>query len=61
VLIGDVLIELDGKPCRDMDDVHAALDSASIGHQLQIALIRGGERHVCSVTVGERPRRNSCR
>ena len=61
VLIGDVLIELDGKPCRDMDDVHAALGSSSIGQQLQIALIRGGERHACSVTVGERPQRNSCR
>ncbi|SIT44135.1 PDZ/DHR/GLGF domain protein [Paraburkholderia piptadeniae] len=61
VLIGDVLIELDGKPCRDMGDVHAALGSASIGQPLQIALIRGGERHACSVTVGERPQRNSCR
>ncbi|MEM5434632.1 S1C family serine protease [Paraburkholderia diazotrophica] len=61
VLIGDVLIELDGKPCRDMDDVHAALGSASIGQQLHIALIRGGERHACSVTVGERPQRNACR
>ena len=61
VLIGDVLIELDGKPCRDMDDLHAALASAGIGQQLQSALIRGGERRVCSVTVGERPRRNACR
>ncbi|EEA04618.1 PDZ/DHR/GLGF domain protein [Burkholderia sp. H160] len=61
VLIGDVLIELDGKPCRDIGDVSAALGSASIGQQLQIALIRGGERHTCSVTVGERPQRNSCR
>ncbi|WP_232072558.1 S1C family serine protease [Paraburkholderia pallida] len=61
VLIGDVLIELDGRPCRDMDGVHAALGSASIGEQLQITLIRGGERHACSVTVGERPQRNSCR
>jgi S1-C subfamily serine protease len=61
VLIGDVLIELDGKPCRDMDDMHAALGSASIGQPLQIALIRGGERHTCSVTVGERPQRHSCR
>ncbi|MFD1560464.1 S1C family serine protease [Paraburkholderia silviterrae] len=61
VLIGDVLIELDGRPCRDMDDVHAALGSASIGQQLQITLIRGGERHASSVTVGERPQRNSCR
>ena len=61
VLIGDVLIELDGKPCRDMSDVSAALGSASIGQQLPMGLIRGGERHACSVTVGERPRRNSCR
>ncbi|WP_326489865.1 S1C family serine protease [Paraburkholderia sp. HP33-1] len=61
VLIGDVLIELDGKPCRDVDDLHAALSSTSIGQQLQIALIRGGERHACSVTVGERPQRNWCR
>ena len=61
VLVGDVLIELDGEPCRDMDDVHAALGLASIGQRLRVALIRGGERHECSVTVGERPQRNSCR
>jgi S1-C subfamily serine protease len=61
VLIGDILIEVDGKPCRDMDDLHAALGAASIGQQLQIALIRGGERHACSVTVGERPQRHACR
>jgi S1-C subfamily serine protease len=61
VLIGDVLIELGGKPCRDMDDVHTALGSGSIGQQLKIALIRGGERNECSVTVGERPQRDSCR
>jgi serine protease Do len=61
VLIGDVLIELDGKPCLDMDDVHTALGSGSIGRQLKIALIRGGDRKECSVTVGERPQGNSCR
>jgi serine protease Do len=61
VLIGDVLIELDGKPCRDMDDVHTVLGSGSIGQPLKIALIRGGERNECSVTVGERSQRDSCR
>ena len=61
VLIGDVLIELDGKPCRDMDDVHDALGSERIGQALKIALIRGGERHECAVIVGERPQRHSCR
>jgi S1-C subfamily serine protease len=61
VLIGDVLIELDGKPCRDMDDVHAALGGDRIGHVLKVGLIRGGERTECSVTVGERQHRSSCR
>jgi S1-C subfamily serine protease len=61
VLIGDILIELDGKPCRDMGDVSAALGAASIGQPLQMAVIRGGERHACPVTVGERSQRNSCR
>ncbi|WNC95110.1 trypsin-like peptidase domain-containing protein [Paraburkholderia sp. FT54] len=61
VLLGDVLIELDGKPCRDIDDVHTALGSGSIRQRLNIALIRGGERNQCSVTVGERPQRDSCR
>ncbi|KWI96367.1 LuxR family transcriptional regulator [Burkholderia ubonensis] len=60
VLIGDVLIELDGQPCRDMDDVHAALGGERIGQSLKIGLIRGGERSECTVTVGERPQRNSC-
>ncbi|WP_207002200.1 S1C family serine protease [Trinickia mobilis] len=61
MLIGDILIELDGKPCRGIDDVHTALGSASIGQQMKIVLIRGGERNECFVTVGERPPRDSCR
>lgn len=60
MLIGDVLVELDGKRCSDMDDLHAALGSAGIGQPLKVALIRGGERSECSVIVGERPQRHSC-
>ncbi|MFL9883306.1 S1C family serine protease [Paraburkholderia agricolaris] len=61
VLIGDVLIELDDEPCRDIEDLHAALSSGRIGQPLNIALIRGGERQACAVTLGERPQRNACR
>jgi serine protease Do len=61
VLLGDVLIELDGKPCCDMDDVHTVLGARGIGQPLMIGLIRGGERSECSVTVGERPQWDSCR
>ncbi|RDK00878.1 S1C family serine protease [Paraburkholderia lacunae] len=61
VLLGDVLIELDGKPCCDIDDVHTVLGATNIGQPLKIALIRGGERTECSLTVGERPQRDSWR
>ncbi len=61
VLIGDVLIELEGKPCRDIDDLHAALGSERIGQPLKVTLIRGGERTEWSVIVAERPQRNSGR
>jgi S1-C subfamily serine protease len=61
VLIGDVLIELEGAPCCDMDDLHAALGFERIGQPLKVGLIRGGKREPCSIIVGERPQRNSCR
>jgi serine protease Do len=61
ILVGDVLVELDGRPCRDMDDVHTALGSGSIGQRLKFGLIRGGELTQCAVIVGERPQRDSRR
>lgn len=61
VLIGDVLIETDGVPCRDIDDLHAALSSGRVGQSLKVVLIRGGERHECAVVLGERSQRNACR
>ncbi|MFL9866601.1 trypsin-like peptidase domain-containing protein [Paraburkholderia fungorum] len=61
VLIGDVLIETDGEPCRDIEDLHAALSSGQIGQPLKIVLIRGGERHECVVILGERSQGNACR
>ncbi|SAL05107.1 2-alkenal reductase [Caballeronia arationis] len=61
ILIGDVLIEMEGSPCGELGELHAALGSASIGQPLRVALIRGGERLECAVTVGERPQRNGCR
>ena len=45
----------------DFNALHAALGGDRIGQVLKIGLIRGGERHECSVTVGERQPRHSCR
>jgi serine protease Do len=60
VLIGDVLVGLEGRPIRDMDDVQAALGSEQIGQPLKAALIRGGEPKECAIVVGERPERDRC-
>lgn len=61
ILIGDVLIEIEGKPCGELGELHAALGATGIGQPLRLTLIRGGERVECAVTVGERPQRNGCR
>jgi S1-C subfamily serine protease len=56
VLIGDVLLKLNGSPVADTDDVHANLGPASVGKQLQATLVRGGENKEIEITVGERPK-----
>jgi serine protease DegQ len=56
VLIGDILIALDGRAVRDPGDVLAALGGEQIGHAVGLRIVRGGKAETVSVTVGERPR-----
>jgi S1-C subfamily serine protease len=56
LLIGDVLIAIDGKAVGDTDDVQAVLDQR-VGATVTAALIRAGARKDMPVTVGERPQR----
>lgn len=56
VLIGDVLLKLNGSPVTDTDDVHANLGPASVGKRLKATLVRGGENKEIEITVGERPK-----
>jgi S1-C subfamily serine protease len=56
VLVGDVLLALDGKPAADTDDVQAALDPASVGKTLHARILRAGTMIEIPVVVGERPR-----
>ena len=57
VLIGDILIALDGRPVADTDDVQAVLDTR-VGSTTTVSVIRGGAPRDLSVTVAERPQRN---
>lgn len=54
LLLGDVLVALDGQPVRHHDDVQARLTAESVGTSVGIGLIRGGEAKELRVAIGER-------
>lgn len=55
VLIGDILIALDGKSVNDTGDVQAMLGFQSVGKTLNVQIIRGGALVEVALTPGERP------
>jgi len=59
VLLGDVLVALDGAPVSDLDDVQARLGSDRIGVAVPAVLVRAGARAELSITVGAQPRRHA--
>jgi S1-C subfamily serine protease len=56
LLIGDVLLDIDGHRVSDIDDLLAALGGDRIGRSIGATIVRAGARMEQSVTVGERPR-----
>ena len=59
LLIGDVLLSLDGKPVSDTGDVQAVLSPESVGQTINAQIIRGGALVSVAIAVGERPLGNS--
>ncbi len=57
VLIGDVILALDGVPTSDTDDVQTFLGPEYVGKTVQAKIVRGGTRIEVPITIGERPRR----
>ena len=55
ILIGDLLLSLDGQEVLHSSDVHSILGSESIGKTLAVRLLRGGEIREVRVGVTERP------
>lgn len=55
VLIGDILVALEGKPLLDTEDLAAHLSGERIGKPVKASLIRGGALAEVTITVGERP------
>jgi S1-C subfamily serine protease len=52
---GDVIVAVDGKSVDEMSDVIAAVDSKQPGDELELTVLRGGDEHTVTVTLGDRP------
>lgn len=57
LLIGDVLVALDGAAVGETDDIQAALGSQRVGSTVRAQIIRAGMSSQVEITVGERPPR----
>ncbi len=55
LMIGDILLEVDGNLLHDTDDLLAQLAGRKAGAQLATRVVRGGEAREISVVLGERP------
>lgn len=54
IMIGDVLVGIDGAPVSDVEDVHGLLGPDKVGAPASLRIIRAGALTQASVTIGER-------
>jgi S1-C subfamily serine protease len=54
VLVGDVIIALDGRPIATTDDLFALLTADRVGRAVPLRILRGGSVRELRVTIGER-------
>jgi S1-C subfamily serine protease len=55
IVLGDVIVELQGKPALDTDHIQDLLASAKVNDKIGTTVIRGGTPLELSITLGERP------
>ncbi len=53
ILPGDILVEMNGHPVESVDDLHRFLSGVEIRNIVHIDLLRGTERRVSEVELGE--------
>ena len=55
VMIGDVLVALDGSAVRDTDEVQSFLGGERVGKPVSATIVRAGSLKELTIVVGERP------
>ena len=56
LLLGDILVAVEGAPVRDAGDVQALLGPERVGRPVRASIVRAGALIEVTITVGERPR-----
>lgn len=56
LLVGDILVDLDGHPVESPEDLLDLLLGDRVGRQVTVTVLRGGTATQLPVTVGERPK-----
>jgi S1-C subfamily serine protease len=54
LLVGDILVAVNGAAVGDPDDLFSALGSDTVGKAIAVEVLRGGHPEAVQVTVGER-------
>lgn len=54
LLVGDILIGLDGHSVEDTDELQVLLTGGRVGQEVPVEVVRGGQVQTVRVTVGER-------
>jgi S1-C subfamily serine protease len=57
IVLGDVIVELEGKPVPHTYEIRSALASSKVGDILTLKLLRAGTPVEVSVNLAERPAR----
>jgi S1-C subfamily serine protease len=57
LLLGDVIVALDGKSLESFDQLLEVLSGEAVGKRLRLDVVRAGEQRPVDVVIGERPRR----
>jgi S1-C subfamily serine protease len=54
ILLGDILVTLDGHAIKDSEDLQLLLTGERVGKAVPVGVIRGNTLRTLTVTIGER-------
>jgi S1-C subfamily serine protease len=55
LIVGDILVGIDGQPVPDHDALFAHLTGEAVGKSIPMQVLRGGELQTFAVEIGARP------